>query len=79
MAKESGEISTEEQILIINEGIKRNMARRNSANGRNWNVSVSIGFAKYMPEMKCVPDFFSEASASLSAAKKQRCAEPPVQ
>lgn len=75
----TGEISTEEQILIINEGIKRNMARRNSANGRDWNVSVSIGFAKYMPEMKCVPDFFSEASASLSTAKKQRCAEPPVQ
>ena len=68
----AGEISTEEQILIINEGIRRNVARRNDANGRNWNVSVCIGFAKYTQTMTCVSDFLSEAYASLCAAKKSQ-------
>lgn len=68
----TGEISTEEQILIINEGIKRTVERRNSENEREWNVSVSIGFSKYMPDMESLSDFFSAASASLCEAKKQR-------
>ena len=68
----TGEISTEEQILIINEGIKRNVARRNGANGRNWNVSVCIGFAKYTPEMECASQFLAEAYTSLCNAKKHR-------
>jgi len=68
----TGEISTEEQILIINEGIKRTVERRNSENEREWNVSVSIGFARYLPQMKCLSDFFSAASASLCEAKKHR-------
>ncbi len=66
----AGEISTEEQILIINEGIRRNVARRNDANGRAWNVSVSIGFAKFTPEMECAAQFLAEAYASLCNAKK---------
>ncbi len=68
----AGEISTEEQILIINEGIRRNVARRNDANGRAWNVSVSIGFAKFTPEMECAAQFLAEAYASLCNAKKHR-------
>ena len=66
----TGEISTEEQILIINEGIKRNVDRRNDANNRPWNVSVCIGFAKYTQTMTCVSEFLSAAYTSLCAAKK---------
>ncbi|MBO4726961.1 MAG: hypothetical protein J5631_00895, partial [Spirochaetaceae bacterium] len=66
----TGEISTEEQILIINEGIKRNVDRRNSANTTGLNVSVCIGVAKYTPQMKCASEFLSAAYTSLCAAKK---------
>lgn len=70
-----GEISSEEQVLVINNGIMKNLERFNYENEREWNVSLSIGYAKFLPEKETLPDFIVEAQKALAEAKKHRAAK----
>ena len=51
------------------------LERFNLANAREWNISLSIGYAKFLPEKETLPDFIVEAQKALAEAKKHRAAK----
>lgn len=56
----------------IRDDIKKEIDEMNGTSGKQYKVSVSVGFAKYNENTATIPDFISAADAELYKIKKAR-------
>lgn len=67
-----GEADSAEMVGRIIDNINRELEARNSTNGREWDVYVSIGCAEHTPDIETIPDFINAADREMYRVKNER-------
>lgn len=68
----TGDANSDEEIRILCDCIHSALQRANECNGKEWNVSISIGWTSFKKEFNIIPDFIEAADRELYKNKQNK-------